>query len=87
MNNFIEENVEDQFANGQSRRDLRDSFNVTEPETQLDVKDLRECTDSNDWLKALRKNSGEDLNRRIERPDEAEGQFKPSPLDPLLGKG
>jgi membrane fusion protein (multidrug efflux system) len=54
---------------------LRVSSDATVPETQLDVGDLRERTDSKDQLQALRKNSGEDLDRCIELPDGAEGEF------------
>jgi membrane fusion protein (multidrug efflux system) len=75
MKNIIEDNDGDQFANGQSSRDLRVSSDATVPETQLDVGDLRERTDSKDQLQALRKNSGEDLDRCIELPDGAEGEF------------
>ncbi|HEY6395105.1 MAG TPA: HlyD family secretion protein, partial [Candidatus Binataceae bacterium] len=75
MNDIIEDNDENQFANGQSSRDLRVSSDATELETQLDVGDLRERTESSDRLKALRKNSGEDLNRRIELPDGAEREY------------
>ena len=35
MNNIIEDNGEDQFANGQSSRDLRVSSDAGELETQL----------------------------------------------------
>jgi membrane fusion protein (multidrug efflux system) len=78
MNDFTEDNNENQFANGQSSRDLRVRLDAAEPETQLDVGDLRKLTDSSDRLEALRKNSGEDLNRRIELPDEVEEQHDTS---------
>jgi len=75
MNNIIEDNDGDQFANGQSSRDLRVSSDATEPPPQLDLNYPRERSDSSDGLQALRKNSGEDLDRRIELPDGAEGEF------------
>ena len=65
MNNIIENNDEMQFANGQSSRDLRDNS----ADTQTDLEDLREHADSSDGLEALRKDSDEDLERRIELPD------------------
>ena len=37
MNNIIEHNDEDQFANGQSSRDLRANSGDTEPQTQLEA--------------------------------------------------
>jgi membrane fusion protein (multidrug efflux system) len=74
MNDFTEDNDENQFANGQSSRDLRVSLDAAELEPQLDVGDLRKRTASSDRLEALRENSGEDLNRRIELPDEGEGE-------------
>jgi len=36
MNNIIEDNGEDQFANGQSSRSLRVNSDATEPQIQLD---------------------------------------------------
>jgi membrane fusion protein, multidrug efflux system len=74
MNNVIEDNDQGQFANGKSSRDLRVSSDATEPETQLDVGDLRERADLSDRLKALHGNSGEDLNRRIELSDGVGGE-------------
>jgi membrane fusion protein (multidrug efflux system) len=75
MNNIIEDNDGDQFANGQSSRDLRVSSDAAEPPPQLDLNYPRERSDSSDGLQALRKNSGEDLDRRIELPEGAEGEF------------
>ncbi|HKN01193.1 MAG TPA: HlyD family secretion protein [Candidatus Binataceae bacterium] len=69
MNNFIENNDEVRFANGQSSRNLRDNSDAS----QRDAEDLR--ADSSDGLEALRKNSDEDLERRIEFPDGADGGF------------
>jgi membrane fusion protein, multidrug efflux system len=72
MDTFIkdsEDNDEDQFANGQSSRDSRVRSDAAEPETQLDAGGLHERTDSSDRLEALRKNSGEDLNRQIDLRD------------------
>ena len=37
MNNIIEDNGEDQFANGQSSRSLRVNSDATEPQIQLDA--------------------------------------------------
>jgi len=58
MNNFIGNNGEVQFANGQSSRDLR-----------VNSENLLEWSDSIDPLEALRKDSDEVLERRIELPD------------------
>jgi membrane fusion protein, multidrug efflux system len=75
MNDIIEHNGEAQFANGQRSRDLRVSSGTTEPDTQLDVGDPRERTDSSDGLEALRQNSDEGLQRRIELTDGTNGGF------------
>jgi membrane fusion protein, multidrug efflux system len=58
MDNIVGNNGEEQFANGQSSRDLRDSS-----------ANLPERIDSSDPLHALRKDSDEVLERRIELPD------------------
>jgi membrane fusion protein, multidrug efflux system len=57
MNNFIGNNGEVQFANGQSSRDLR-----------VNSENLLEWSDSIDPLEALRKDSDGVLERRIELP-------------------
>ena len=47
MNNIIEDNDEDQFANGQSSRDLRANSGATEPQTQLEAVNVIElCPDA-----------------------------------------
>jgi membrane fusion protein (multidrug efflux system) len=74
MNDIVEDDDENQFANGKSSRDLRVSLNAAELETQPNVGDLRKLTDSSDRFEALRNNSG-DLDRRIELPDEDEGEY------------
>jgi membrane fusion protein, multidrug efflux system len=58
MTNFIGNNGEVQFANGQSSRDLR-----------VNSENLLEWSDSIDPLEALRKDSDEVIERRIELPD------------------
>ena len=58
MDNIIGNNGEGQFANGQSSRDLRASS-----------ENLHEQTDLSDPLEALRRDSDEVLERRIELPD------------------
>ena len=58
MDKFTENNGEVQFANGQNSRDLR-----------VSSLDLNESTDSSDGLEALRRDSDEVLERRIELPD------------------
>src|SRR5882672_28060 len=58
MEQFNENNGEVQFANGQSSRDLR-----------AGSENLHERTDSNDPLEALRRDSDEALERRIELPE------------------
>src|ERR1700691_6226942 len=57
MDNIDGNDGEGQFANGQSSRDLRDISG-----------DLHERTDSSDPFEALRRNSDEDLEQRIELP-------------------
>ena len=58
MNNFIGNNGEVQFANGQSSRDLR-----------VNSENLLERIDSVDSLEALRRDSDEVIERRIELTD------------------
>jgi membrane fusion protein (multidrug efflux system) len=72
MDNIIGNIVEEKFANGQSSRDLRVRVAATEPE-QLDAADLREPTDSSDALEALRKDSDQHIERRIESPERVDG--------------
>ena len=57
MNNIIGNNGEVQFANGQSSRDLR-----------VNSENLLERTDSSDRLEALRRDSDEVIERRLELP-------------------
>ena len=84
MDNTIEENGENRFANGQSRRDLRVNLDAPEAETQLALDGLDEPTadsggadsrgaNSNDRLEALRENSEADLDRRFELPHKDHG--------------
>jgi membrane fusion protein, multidrug efflux system len=82
MNNIIEHGDEHQFANGQSSRDLRDNPDAT----QHDLEDLRERADSSDGLEALRKDSDEDLERRIELPARVDGKHGTSGGSPLFGR-
>jgi hypothetical protein len=58
MDNIIGNNGEVQFANRQNSRDLR-----------VSSRGLNEPTDSSDGLEALRRDSDEVLERRIELPD------------------
>ena len=62
MQNGVE-NGKVQFANGQDSRDLRDGSDA-----QHDIRDVRE-TVPGDGLEALRRNSDEDLDRRVELRD------------------
>jgi membrane fusion protein, multidrug efflux system len=64
MDNIGGNNGEVQFANGQSRRDLRDL-----------PADLHERTDSSDPFEALRQDSDEALERRIELPRRLVGDY------------
>jgi membrane fusion protein (multidrug efflux system) len=74
MNNIIDENGGNQFANGQCRRDSRVNLDFEEVNTQLALERLRKrAADSNDRLEALRKNSDAELDRRIELPAEDRG--------------
>ena len=73
MDNIIEHNGEVRFANGQNSRDLRVNSGTREPSDQLDVGDLREHVETSDGLEALRRNSDEDLERRIESIDGTKG--------------
>jgi hypothetical protein len=74
MDNIIEHNGKVRFANGQNSRDLRVSSGTTEPDTRLDAEDPRVRTDSSDGLEALRKNSDEELERRIELTHGTKGE-------------
>jgi membrane fusion protein (multidrug efflux system) len=75
MNDIVEDDDENQFANGKSSRDLRVGSDDPELENPHDLGDLRERTDPSDRLKVLRKDSAEDLDRRIELPDRASREF------------
>ena len=70
MNNIIEHGDEYRFANGQSRRDLRDNQDAA----QRDLEGLRDPADSSDGLEALRRDSEEELEQRIELPDRVDGK-------------
>jgi membrane fusion protein, multidrug efflux system len=59
MNNIFETSDQHQFANGQSRRDLRDN-----PDTA-----------PRDGLEALRRDTDADIERRIESPDRVDGDY------------
>jgi membrane fusion protein (multidrug efflux system) len=82
MNNMIENSNEYKFANGQSTRDLRDNPGAT----QTDFEDLREHPDSSDGLEALRQDSDQDLERRIELPDRVDGKRGTSGSGPLFSR-
>jgi hypothetical protein len=69
MNDLIKNHDRNQFANGQSSRDLRVSSDARESETRLDVETLFEPRPSSDPLEALRSDSDEVLERRIELPN------------------
>jgi membrane fusion protein (multidrug efflux system) len=71
MNNSIENNGDFSFANGQSPRDLRDNLDPA----QHDFENLRERTNSNGGLEALRQDSDQDLERRIESPAGVDGKY------------
>jgi membrane fusion protein (multidrug efflux system) len=70
MNNSIENSGDFSFANGQSPRDLRDNPGGA----QHDFEGLRERTDSNSGLEALRYDSDQDLERRIDLPAGVDGK-------------
>ena len=74
MNNIIENNGEVQFANGQISRDLR-----------VNSENLLERTDSSDPLEALRRDSDEVIERRIELPDGPGRKFGSSGGSPSGG--
>jgi membrane fusion protein (multidrug efflux system) len=82
MNNIIERGDEYQFANGQSNRDLRE----TPVGTQRDLEDLRDPADSSDGLEALRRDSDQELERRIELPERVDGKHRPSDGGPLFSR-
>src|SRR5260370_30775935 len=75
MNTIMDDHDETHSADGQNGRDLRVSWDPAKSEVPIGVGDLRERTDSSDRLKALRKDSAEDLERRIELPDRASREF------------
>jgi membrane fusion protein, multidrug efflux system len=80
MNNITEQGDESQFAKGQSNRDLRE----TPVGTQRDLEDLRDPADSGDGLEALRRDSDEVLERRIELPERVDGDHGISGGGPLF---
>jgi membrane fusion protein, multidrug efflux system len=67
MSNTNGNHDEFSFANGQSTRDLRDGLNAA----PHDLEDLRDGANSNEGLEALRRDSDQDLERRIELPERA----------------
>jgi membrane fusion protein (multidrug efflux system) len=67
MISISEHNGEVRFANSQNRRDLR-----------VSSRDLKESTDAGDGLEALRRDSDDDLERRIELPDRPGPEYGPS---------
>ncbi len=73
MDNTNQDNEKFRFANGQNHRDLRDN----PASAHDDATDLSERTDSrtnsNDGLQALRNDSDQDLERRIELPERVAG--------------
>jgi membrane fusion protein (multidrug efflux system) len=77
MNNIIGNNGDVQFANGQSPRDLRDDH---------ESGDLLERDASGDGLEALRQDSDQDLERRIELPDRIDGKRGTSGGSPLFSR-
>ncbi|MGC2494939.1 HlyD family secretion protein [Candidatus Binatus sp.] len=77
MKNIVEHGDEYRFANGQSPRDLRDDH---------EVGDLHERTDPGDGLEALRQDSDQYLERRIESPDSVDGKHRPSGGSPLFSR-
>ena len=70
MSNIIEHTDESRFANGKISRDLRDNPG----DISHDPEDLREYADSVGGLQALRKDSDEELERRIELPAGLDGK-------------
>jgi membrane fusion protein (multidrug efflux system) len=68
MNNINQDDEKFQFANGQNYRDLRDNPVAAHD----DATDLGERVDSGDALEALRNDSDQDLERRIELPERVE---------------
>jgi membrane fusion protein, multidrug efflux system len=75
MNNFIEDDDRNEFANGQSSRDLRVSSAGDESDTRLDLKTLFEHAPSSDRVEALRRNLDDDLVHPIESPDGTRNDF------------
>src|SRR5260370_30415580 len=70
MSNTNGNHDEFSFANGQSTRDLRDGPNAALP----DLEDLRGGANSNEGLEALRRDSDQDLERRIDLPAGVDGK-------------
>jgi membrane fusion protein (multidrug efflux system) len=68
MDNINQDDEKFQFANGQTHRDLRDN----PASAHDDAADLSERVDSGDGLQALRNDSDQDLERRIELPERVE---------------
>jgi hypothetical protein len=85
MNNIIEDNDEDQFANGQSSRDLRAKSGATEPETQLDaVNAIEQCPDvtregfsaSENWERERQRCGSQFLPEQIDADERLPGYLR-----------
>jgi membrane fusion protein, multidrug efflux system len=74
MTNIIEHTNESRFANGKISRDLRDNPG----DIPHDPQELPEYADSVGGLQALRKDSDEELERRIELPAAVDGKHSTS---------
>jgi hypothetical protein len=85
MNNIIEDNDKDQFANGQSSRDLRANSGATEPQTQLEAVNVIElCPDaareeysvSETWERQRQRRGSQFLPEQIDADEQLPGYLR-----------
>jgi membrane fusion protein (multidrug efflux system) len=69
MNDCIEDNGADQFANGRSLRDLRVTSDAAGQENPPEPEGLGGLTESSERFEALHQNFDDELNRRIKLPN------------------
>jgi hypothetical protein len=95
MNNIIEDNDEDQFANGQSSRDLRANSGATEPQTQLEAVNVIElCPDaareeysaSENWERERQRCGSQFLPEQIDADEQLPGYLR-EPICPASNHG
>jgi membrane fusion protein (multidrug efflux system) len=77
VSTFIESNNRAQFADGQNSRDLRADPGARKLDAQIDPEELREHTDSQDRMEALKQDASDERYRRIEVTPASEREHGP----------